>query len=182
MIESKRLILRSFRIEDAGGMDKLRSDFEAVKAFAGSPFPSNIESEKEWIHKMYQKGIRNNIYLAIEEKESQSFIGYCVARNINFLNRNADVGIIFLKEGRGKGYFREISVLFYDYLFAQLNFHKVYSIVIEDNKIALNSDKKIGFVVEGLIKEHIWQDGKYKNVVFVSLYRKDFYKNNNKQK
>lgn len=181
MLESKRLILRAFEVDDAKKMQELRSDFEATKAFAGLPFPSNIESEKEWILNMYPKGLKLNIYFAIIEKETNEFIGYCVARNINYINRNADVGIIFNKNGRGKGYFREVSILFYDYLFSQLNLHKVYSIVLVDNKIALNSDKKIGFVEEGTIKEHIYQDGKYKDVIFISLYKENFYKLNGRK-
>lgn len=176
MLFSKNIILRPFTNDDAKYIAELRLDFIATRAFAGSPFPSNINSEKEWISLMYPKGIRDQIYFAIEEKKTKEFIGYCVARSIDYINRNANVGIILAKKGRGKGYFKEISILFYDYLFNQINLHKLYSIVIEDNQIAFNTDKKIGFKLEGEIKEHIWQDGKYKNVMFVSLYAKDFFK------
>lgn len=173
MIKGNKVILRPFKSEDAKDVYELKMDFEGYKAFAGSPFPSNIEDEKEWIGNMYGKGVKTAVYFAIENLENSEFSGYCVARNINYLNRNAEVGIILSKSSRGKGLFKEVSYLFYNYLFAQLNMHKVYSFVIEEN-IGLKTDKQIGYVEEGLVKEHLWQDGIYKNLYFLSLYKDNF--------
>lgn len=175
MIEGKKVRLRPFVTEDAKYISELKSDFEGMKAFAGIPFPANIESEKEWINNMYPKGLPSATYFAIEDKISKEFIGYCVARKIDYISRNAEVGIILVKAARGKGLFKEVSYLFYNYLFNEINLHKVYSFVIEGN-LALKADKKIGFIEEGLVKEHLWQDGHYKNLHFVSLYRDNFYK------
>jgi len=175
MIEGNKIRLRAFVIDDAKYITELKSDFEGLKAFAGFPFPSNTESEKEWISNMYTKGLPSTIYFAVEDKTSNEFAGYCVARRIDYLSRNAEVGIILMKSARGKGYFKEVSYLFYNYLFNEINLHKVYSFVIEGN-LALKADKKIGYVEEGLVKEHLWQDGVYKNLHFVSLYKDNFYR------
>lgn len=175
MIEGKKIRLRGFVTDDAKYINELKSDFEGLKAFAGLPFPANIESEKEWIGNMYAKGLPSAIYFAAEDKTSNDFLGYCVARKIDFLSKNAEVGIIIVKNARGKGYFKEISYIFYNYLFNEINLHKVYSFVIEGN-LALKADKKIGFIEEGLVKEQLWQDGKYKNLHFVSLYKDNFYR------
>lgn len=175
MIVGKKIKLRPFNVDDAKDICELKSDFTAMKAFGGSPYPANIESEKEWITRMYPFGVRESIYFAIEEIDNKEFIGYVVARKINYINKNADVGIILLKEARGKGFYKEISYLFYAYLFNELNLHKIYSLDILDNTVALEADKKYGFKVEGILKEHIWQEGKYKDAAFVSLLKQDFY-------
>lgn len=177
MIEGEKISLRPFDIEDSEFTWQLRNDMEGNKAYGGYPFPVNIDSEKTWIANMYLQGVRKNIYLAIEENGSQKFAGYVGARNIDYVNNNAEVGLILLKEFRGKGYFKPAQILFYNYLFREINLHKVYSWVIKGNNIALENDKKIGFVEEGDIKEHIFQDGIYKDLIFISLYRKDFFKN-----
>lgn len=176
IIKGKNIFLRAFEIDDAKWLQEIRQDFEGLKGFAGSPFPSNLESEKEWISNMYPKGERKSIFLAIIENGSKQFSGYCVARNIDYINSHAEVGIILHKNARGKGFFKDVSFAFYDYLFGQINLNKLYSFVLESNEIALNTDKKIGFSVEGLIKEHIFQDGEYKDVHFVSLYKNEFNK------
>lgn len=176
MYSNDKIRLRGFRKEDAQKLVELREDFDAVRSFAGSPFPVNLQSEEEWISNMYPPGLKANIFLAIEEIGTGNMIGYCVARKIDYINRNAEVGIMLFANGRGKGYFKIVSGLFYTYLFKEINLHKVYSFVLIDNQIAIETDKKVGFQVEGVVKDHIFQDGFYKDVYFVSLYATDFLK------
>lgn len=174
MYKSERIRLRGFKKEDASKLVELRDDFDAVRSYAGSPFPVNLQTEEEWISHMYPPGLKSNLFLVIEELSSAKMIGYCVARKIDYINRNAEVGLILLADGRGKGYFKEVSALFYSYLFNELNLHKVYSYVLTDNEIAIETDKKIGFKVEGTISDQIFQKGEFKDVYFVSLYAHDF--------
>lgn len=173
MLQSENIILRSFSSGDAVDLYKLKSDFNSARSFSAFPFPFNLESLKEWIVKMYAPGLQNSVYFAIEEKQTKIFGGYCVARKIDYISRNAEVGIWFSETIRGKGFYYEVSILFYKYLFNELGMHKLYSYDIEDNFV-IGPDKKIGFVEEGRMKEHLWQDGKYKDLVFVSLFKDDF--------
>jgi RimJ/RimL family protein N-acetyltransferase len=174
-IIGNRIFLRPFEKKEARFLQEIRQDFMGLKSFAASPFPSNLESEEEWISHMYPPGLRSSIILAAFESESSQFLGYCNARNINYLNRNAEVGIILHTDARGKGFFKDISLTFHNYLFKEINLNKVYSFVITTNTIAIESYKKLGFLVEGHIKEQIYQDGQYKDVFFISLYLTDFH-------
>jgi RimJ/RimL family protein N-acetyltransferase len=178
MYKSKKLLLRTFTENDAKYLLEMKQDFEGLKAAGGRPFPSNEVSEKEWIAKMYPNGFLSNIYFVIEERETGLFIGYCSASNINYINRNAHVGFFFHINGRGKGYFKEAQVLLYSYLFNEINLKKVYSYALAYNEIAISTDKKIGFKVDGIMKEHIYQGGKYHDAVLLSLIKEDFFKIN----
>ena len=179
MYKSKRINLRSFTEDDAKLIMEMKMDFIGLKAACGRPFPSNESSEKEWISKMYPNGFLSSIILAIEENETKQFVGYCSASNINYINSNAHVGLFIHKNGRRKGYFKEASILFYGYLFNEINLHKVYSHALVYNEIAIQADKKIGFVVEGTMREHIYQSGSYHDALVVSLTAKDFFQINN---
>jgi len=180
MYKNDRIKLRPFKEDDAKYIQEIKEDYDGLKAFAGRPFPSNLESEKEWISNMYPPGLLSTIYFVVEEIETGDFIGYTVARKIDYINSNADVGIIFHKKARGKGYFKEASILFYRYLFSEINLHKVYSFVLVYNDIAIENDKKIGFQIEEIMKEQVYQDGEYHDVFMISLYSDDFYKKHNK--
>ena len=129
MYKSERLQLRALTEEDAVFINEMRSDFVGNQAAGGSPLPSNVDSQKEWISKMYPAGLLTNIYLAIEEIETGLFVGYCLATSVNYINSNAHVGFFLHENARGKKYFKEVSVLFYSYLFNELNLRKVYSYV-----------------------------------------------------
>lgn len=174
MYSSDKIRLRGFKKEDAPKLVELREDFDAIRSFAGSPFPVNQQTEEEWISNMYPPGLKINLFLVIEELSSGKMIGYCVARRIDYLSRNAEFGLILNKYGRGKGYAKGICILFFSYLFNELNLYKVYSTVLLENEIAMKIYKEIGFQIEGELKEHIYQAGVYKDVYFVSLYAKEF--------
>jgi RimJ/RimL family protein N-acetyltransferase len=179
MYKGKRVLLRPFTEDDAKIISEMKEDFTATKAFGGRPFPNNLEGEKEWISKMYPPGLLSNIILVAEDIKTKQFIGYVSASKIDYINSNAHVGIIFHKNFRGKGYYKEVSILFYAYLFNEINLHKVYSGDLIYNEVAIETDKKLGFTIDGIMKEHIYQGGKYHDVYFVSLTAKDFFEINN---
>lgn len=145
MYSSKNLRLRPIVESDAIYINEMRLEFNAQLAAGGSPYPMNIENHKEWISKMYPYGVLTNIHFAVEEVVTHNFVGYCSATNINYINRNAHVGFFLHKNARGNGYFKEIQILFYAYLFNEINLKKVYSHALAYNEIAIHTDKKIGF-------------------------------------
>lgn len=175
MYSSKKIHLRAFTESDARYILEMKMDFTGLKAACGRPYPTNDNNEKEWISKMYPTGFPLNIYFVVEENETQQFIGYCSAMNINYINSNAHVGFFFHKNGRGKGYFKEASILFYGYLFNEINLHKVYSHLLIYNEISTQTNQKIGFKIEGIMKEHIFQNGTYQDAYMIGLTAKDFF-------
>jgi RimJ/RimL family protein N-acetyltransferase len=177
MYKSKNINLRAFTEDDAKFIVEMRKDFEGVKAAGGRPYPVNENNETEWISNMYPNSYLTNIHFVIEETETKLFIGYCSALNINYINRNAHVGLFFHENGRGKRYFKEAQMLFYAYLFNEINLRKVYSYALAYNEIAIKVDTQIGFKVDGIMKEHIYQGGKYHDALMLSLTAKDFFNN-----
>lgn len=174
MLKNEKIRLRSFNLNDAKYIAEMRNDLEGTQAAGGNIFPSNQASETEWIANMYPNRIRDSIHFVIEEIETEKFIGYCSALKINYIDRNAHVGFYFHKKGRGKGYFRDAQIVFYHYLFNEINLRKLYSYALSYNTIAINLDLKIGFKQDGVMKEHVYQKGKYQDVVLLSLTKKDF--------
>lgn len=179
MYKSKRVYLRPFNENDVSKVLEMRMDLEGVKAAGGSPYPSSESGIKKWITDLYPRDNLTYIAFVIAECESNNFVGYCSASNVNYINSNAHVGFFFHKDGRGKGYFKEASILFYSYLFNEINLRKVYSYALSYNALAINADKKIGFTEDGIMKEHIYQSGIYHDAIFLSLTAKDFFNLNN---
>jgi len=173
MLTGKLITLRPLKHEDALQTLELRYDIEANQAMMGYPFPVNLENERNWISSLYPQGERKSIFLAIEENENKKFAGYLSAKNINYINGTADFGIILSKESRGKGYAKEAMKLFFNYLHREIHLRKLTLYVLEGNTSAIEVYKKVGFTREGLLKEHAWQDGHYKNVLIMSIFLGD---------
>ncbi len=176
MLKGEKITLRPLNIEDAKHTLELRYDVEANKSLIAYPYPVNIENEREWIENLYPKGVRENIYFAIEENTSNKFVGYLSLQKINYINRNGNFGVILLKKFRGKGYSVEAMKLFFTYVFNQINLRKIKLEVLKENEKAIKIYQDLGFNEEGILKEHIYQDGKYKDLLLMSLFSKDFNK------
>jgi RimJ/RimL family protein N-acetyltransferase len=72
-----------------------------------------------------------------------------------------------------KGYAYESSQIFIDYSFNQFNLNKIYLEVLKENDAAINLYQKLGFREEGILKENIFKNGEFKDVLIMSLLRDD---------
>ena len=52
--------------------------------------------------------------------------------------------------------------------------HKIYLYVDADNKKAIHIYESQGFKTEGLLKEHFYTNGKYKDAYFMSLLKSEY--------
>jgi RimJ/RimL family protein N-acetyltransferase len=75
------------------------------------------------------------------------------------------------KEFWGPGHGTEATRLLVDHAFATLNLHRVWLRVAEDNERGLRSYLRVGFQKEGILREDYYRDGRYRNLVLMSLLR-----------
>ena len=69
--------------------------------------------------------------------------------------------------GRGVGSFTETFVL--EHAFVELRLHKLCCEVLGSNDAVVKMHQKFGFVVDGVLREHIWKDGRFDDVVTLSM-------------
>ena len=69
--------------------------------------------------------------------------------------------------GRGIGKTVQLNVL--KYVFNNLNFNRFYSEVLSINRNAINLHLKCGLEIEGTMKEHIFKNGEFYDVVIMSI-------------
>lgn len=110
------------------------------------------------------------IQYIIEEKERRVPIGSVYIRDINLEHRSAEYGI-FIGEDEyiGKGYGTETAELFIKFAFEILGLHRVCLRVLKGNDIAYKSYEKVGFKIEGVAHEMVRIDGRYQDVIFMSI-------------
>lgn len=110
-------------------------------------------------------------YFGIVKKSDGSLSGYIFLAEILKSHRVArELGIVIGdEENWEQGYGSEASGLILDYGFSKLGLHRVELLVLEFNKRARRVYEKLGFVVEGLQSEARLIDGKWHNVIQMSL-------------
>lgn len=176
MLVGKNILLRPIRLKDKKGILKLRLDFNANKAYLGFPFPITEINEKYWIQSLYSPHSRKRIDFAIASKKTKTFVGLISLRDYDSLHRRGRFGIFIQRKYWGKGYAREAMAIFFKYLFNQIGLQRIYLEVLESNKRAIRLYERFRFVKEGLLRQHYFQDGGFKNILVLGLLKKEFLK------
>lgn len=145
VLETERLYLREFTIDDAQLLIDLNSDIEVTKYTGDGPVKDVDEA----------KGILSNIILpqyknkigrwAVHLKSTNEFIGWCGIKFIQEQNEY-DLGYRFFKKHWGSGYATESAKVVLDYGTKTLKLKNIIGRAAKENIASINVLKKMGMV------------------------------------
>ena len=122
----------------------------------------------QWLDSKVAKG--EVIQYIIEEIEGEKPIGSVYLRDIDDNNLSAEYGIFIGEDqARGKGYGTETAILFIQYALEKVGFHRIFLRVLKENDAAYRSYLKAGFEKEGVFRDMVKVDGKYRDVIFMAI-------------
>lgn len=104
----------------------------------------------------------------------ETFVGVIRMDRIDWVNRNCMVGLDLVPAFRGRGYAQRVYAWLLDYLFAHLNMHMVYLEVLESNQRARRLYERLGFRVEGALREKVFRHGRYEHSILMSLLASEY--------
>lgn len=167
IIEDVRIRLRPISLEDTKLIVKWRNMPSVKKNFI---FRDDFTEEMHinWMKTKVTSG--EVVQYIIEETDTNRPIGSVYLRDINKKYNSAEYGIFIGEEdARGKGYGTKAAELFVNYMFKKLKLHRICLRVLAGNDSAYRSYEKIGFNKEGVARDMIRVDGKYRDVIFMSI-------------
>lgn len=171
IFKGDKIQLRPFVQDDYLVTATWRHDQELRKLSQIHLYPVTDVLEREWIDGILNCKSDKNIYYAIESIIEKKIVGYFLLKNINWISRIAWLGIVIgEKNTRGKGFGREAMELGLKYSFNYLNLRKISLEVLSENRAAFSLYKKLGFVEEGLLKNHFYFNGEYLDIRIMSLF------------
>lgn len=181
MLIGKNIKLRPLSLDDLGKTHQWRNDLDLIKLTQGIKFPKTLEMDKEWFENTLNDKSNRNIYFGIDMLNTNEFIGIVQLNQIDYISGTALLGFVIGDiNHRGKGFGFELLSLVIDYAFFTLNLRKITTYNISNNDSTFFLQKKIGFIQEGNLRSHIYQDGNYLDVVVLSLFRINFTNNNDR--
>ena len=153
-LETERLILRRFTIDDAVPMfDNWASDDEVTK-FLTWPTHKSIEDSKWFINMCLDNYSSLSFYnWAIELKDTHELIG-----NISFVKifedtASVDFGWVIGRKYWGNGYAPEACNRIIDFIFDEVEANCVYAIHDVNNQKSGRAMQKLGMKFEGIIRQ-----------------------------
>jgi [ribosomal protein S5]-alanine N-acetyltransferase len=173
-VEGKMVLLRP--LERADLNERYLSwlnDPEVTRYTETGTFPSTAEDLDNYYRSI--TGSRNDVLLAIEEKKSGRHIGNVKLGPIHWVHRVATFGILIgEKEFWGKGLGMEATRLMVEYGFRRLNLHRIDLGVFAEHEAAVHCYEKVGFKIEGRLRQDLFHDGQFKDRLWMGLLRSDY--------
>lgn len=149
------------------------NDFQVTDYTGRSGQITTLNSEKEYLEKA-AKNTENRSF-DIVELESNKLIGTIGIEKINWINRNAVLGIfIGDEEYRNNGYGTEAIKLILEYGFKYLNLHAIRLELLSINERAHKCYLKCGFKDAGRIREGAFINGKYYDKLHMDILENEF--------
>lgn len=141
--------------------------------------PPTRREERAWIKEA--KKDKTRICLAINTTEGKH-IGSVSLMKIDYFSKRAEYGI-FIGDRRyhGQGYGTEAGKLLVDYGFKRLKLYRICLRLIGYNVRGQRSYEKIGFKIEGRLRDHVYRDGCYHDEILMGILRNEYLKNDRKK-
>lgn len=119
----------------------------------------------------------NTILLTICSAEDGTAIGQTAFFRIDWVGRMATFYIGIADTGnRSKGAGSETTKLMVDYAFETLNLNRVHLHVAVKNKAAVHVYQKTGFIIEGTLREAMYNEGEYADFYVMGILKSDWIK------
>lgn len=165
-IETQRLFIRNFLMDDAKDLHDILGDAEVMKNCEPA---YSFEKTSDFLSKFCigRKGA-----VAAVHKDSGKIIGY-ILFNV-FDDSVYEIGWIFNKNYWRQGYAYESCKAVIDYAFNELDAHKIFTETIDSVK-SVGLMKKLGMQLERIQRSDTKNnDGNWADLYFYGLFKKDW--------
>jgi RimJ/RimL family protein N-acetyltransferase len=162
-----------------------RSDLEKFVEWINDPevtagltlfLPMSSVDEEKWFDTAMQRP-QEEKPLVIDMKDGAGWrlIGNSSFFDFDWVARSAEVGIMIGdKTVWNQGYGTEVMTLLLRHGFETLNLNRVYLRVYAENKRAIRTYEKAGFVHEGRMRQAVYKRGKYSDLLYMSVLSEEW--------
>jgi len=175
MIYGERIRLRSVEKKDLDFFKVWVNDPE-VTAGLSLYLPLSSWEEEEWFAGLAKRPqAERPLAVEMHDGDKWHLIGNSGFYQIDNVAHAAEVGIMLGEKSIwNQGYGTEAMRLLLKHGFETLNLNRIFLRVYAENKRAIRAYEKAGFVHEGRMREALFKHGKYQDVIFMSVLRKEW--------
>ena len=167
------VVLRRMRREDAENVVRWRSQPHVADQLFSRP--PTIEEHRRWFDAVRVSSDRQEFIICTGLAATEVPIGTIGLSGIDRHHERAEYGIVIGETSAlGKGVAAEASLLLLVYAFQTLGLHRVFLQVFRDNARARRLYERLGFVEEGILRQHAVRGDAHIDVVVMGLLREEW--------
>lgn len=167
-LEGGKLKLVAYEPEYWMALNRWVSDKAYKNYFRNMPIALTIDQMKNF------STIMNMNMLMVINKETDSVAGFVTWDNIRMLQRSCEFGMLIDKDSQHSGACHEAFLLALKHLFFSLGFHKVTANALGGDEEVSARLMRAGFQLEGVMRDHVWMDGKWYHEERYSILENEF--------
>jgi len=140
--------------------------------------PMAMWEEEEWFAGLAKRSATEKpLAVEIPDGGGWRLIGNSGFHQVDSVSHSAEVGIMLGdKSIWNQGYGTEVMKLLLKHGFETLNLNRIWLHVYEGNRWAIRTYEKIGFIHEGRKRQALYKNGKYQDILFMSILRSEWSK------
>ena len=132
--------------------------------------PKSLEEITANVLELIKQPPKDAILYAIADKVTDFYLGGIDITSIDSINKNGILSVVIAEEtNRNLGFATEAITLLLKHVFGNLQMHKIELRVDSDNEAAVECYSKLGFEFEGRLRDHIFADGKYREMILMGI-------------
>lgn len=173
-LETERLFLEPMQEKDFQEIKKAFASEERIKHYLPGAFRYYNDTQLKALLEDWNDEASSFLY-SLKEKSSKKMIGLINLDEVSYLMRRYEMGVLLLdKNFEGKGYAREACQKILSHMFVQYQMHRVSVKVMQGNEASIKLFKNLGFKEEGRLRDFVWRDGKYLDMLLLSLLEQEW--------
>ncbi|MEV6907607.1 GNAT family protein [Amycolatopsis sp. NPDC051071] len=165
--------LRDFKSSDGAAAFKIVGD-DRVTSFLSfdSRSPGMAQKMVDDAIARIDGALRTEYYLAITRIDDDELIGTC---RIAFSGvKAAKLGYAMAAEQWGNGYTTDAVQTILTFAFGTLDLHRITAAIGPDNHASQAVVKKLGFTREGVLRDHVFTNGAWRDSVLFSVLNREW--------
>ncbi|MEW6355103.1 MAG: GNAT family N-acetyltransferase [Planctomycetota bacterium] len=180
-LKTERLVLRPFRPEDAGDVQRLAGDRAIADTTQNIPHPYEDGMAEEWIAKhqaIFDGG--TGVTFAITLKSTSELIGAISLMGI-IRGHRAELGYWIGRPYWRQGYCTEAARAVVRYGFEELDLNRIHATHFSRNPASGRVMQKLGMTHEGRRRQHVLKWGRFEDLELYGMLREEYVgvRNNN---
>lgn len=175
VIYGERVRLRAAERNDLDKFLEWINDPEVTEGLTLFLPMSSVDEDKWFETAMSKPQEEKPLVVDIKDGSDWRLIGNSNFFDFDWIARAAEVGIMIGdKSVWNQGYGTEVMRLLLRHGFGTLNLNRVYLRVYAENKRAIRTYEKVGFVHEGRLRQAQYKNGLYGDVMLMSVLREEW--------
>jgi RimJ/RimL family protein N-acetyltransferase len=146
VIDTERLILRTFRHSDLATYAALNADPEVMRYLGGVIDAAESDDIAEWAQETY--ATHRMGLLAIERRADGVFLGMCGLHHVSWYPDDIEIGWRLAREYWGNGYATEAASAWLEYGFEALALPRVISVTDAPNSKSIAVMTRLGMTLD----------------------------------